>query len=203
MRRCLTRQPQWRQLSVDRARRNNCVSKEPRPAELHTTVKDSALLATMAATLEGLRIAMCVFDGEDRTLLWNRTFLEFFPEHDGQVFVGEPYRENLRRYYRARLGAQELPKLEGYVEEAVARHRAQSRPFAFAHRGRYLRVSSLSIAGGGRVRIWVDESRCTRRSKTRCARCRDRRSRSSATPMRSTTCPTASRWPHPTARWPG
>jgi diguanylate cyclase (GGDEF)-like protein len=121
-------------------------------------VYDSALLATMAATLEGLRIAMCAFDGEDRTVLWNRTFLEFFPEHDGHVFVGEPYRENLRRYYRARLDAQEMPQLERYIEEGVARHRAQSRPFAFAHRGRYLRVASLSIAGGGRIRIWVDES---------------------------------------------
>jgi diguanylate cyclase (GGDEF)-like protein/PAS domain S-box-containing protein len=122
------------------------------------TVNDSALLSTMAATLEGLGIAMCVFDGEDRTVLWNRTFLEFFPEHEGQVFVGEPYRENLRRYYRARLSADELPLLEHRIEEGVARHRAQSRPFAFAHRGRYLRVSSLHIAGGGRIRIWIDES---------------------------------------------
>ena len=67
---------------------------------MHATLDDSALLTTMAATLEGLNIGMCVFDSEDRTLLWNRTFLEFFPEHDGHVFVGEPYRENLRRYYR-------------------------------------------------------------------------------------------------------
>src|SRR5688572_33453704 len=107
-----------------------------------TTLNDSALLAAMAATLEGLRIAMCAFDSEDRTVLWNRTFLEFFPEHDGHVFAGEPYRENLRRYYRERLGADELPDLERHVEEAVVRHRAQSRPFALAHRGRYLRVSS-------------------------------------------------------------
>ncbi len=121
-------------------------------------VNDSALLNTIAATLEGLGIGMCVFDGEDRTVLWNRTFLEFFPEHAGHVTVGEPYRENLQRYYRARLSADEMPKLQRYVDEGVARHRAQSRPFAFAHRGRYLRVSSLAIAGGGRVRIWVDES---------------------------------------------
>jgi diguanylate cyclase (GGDEF)-like protein len=121
-------------------------------------MNDSSLLSTIAATLEGLGIGMCVFDGDDRTVLWNRTFIEFFPEHEGQVTVGEPYHENLRRYYRARLDAQEMPKIERYVEEGVARHRAQSRPFAFAHRGRYLRVSSLAIAGGGRVRIWCDES---------------------------------------------
>jgi diguanylate cyclase (GGDEF)-like protein len=125
---------------------------------MHATLDDSALLTTMASTLEGLNIGMCVFDSDDRTLLWNRTFLEFFPEHDGHVFVGEPYRDNLRRYYRARLSAEEVPKIERYVEQGVARHQAQTRPFAFAHRGRYLRVSSLSIPGGGRIRIWVDES---------------------------------------------
>ncbi|HEX6720687.1 MAG TPA: PAS-domain containing protein [Burkholderiaceae bacterium] len=121
-------------------------------------MNDSALLSTIAATLDSLGVAMCVFDAEDRTALWNRTFLEFFPEHDGHVFAGEPYRENLRRHYRVRLGEQELPSLERHVDEALARHRAQSRPFALAHRGRYLRVSSQLIEGGGRVRIWVDES---------------------------------------------
>ncbi|HVQ03627.1 MAG TPA: PAS-domain containing protein [Burkholderiaceae bacterium] len=121
-------------------------------------MNDSALLATIAATLEGLGIGMCVFDDDDCTVLWNRIFLEFFPEHDGHVHVGEPYRENLRRYYQGRLNADEMPKIERYVEEGVARHRAQSRPFAFAHRGRYLRVSSLRLAGGGRIRIWIDES---------------------------------------------
>jgi diguanylate cyclase (GGDEF)-like protein len=129
-----------------------------RRSSLHPTVNDSALLATMAGTLEGLRIGMCVYDAEDRTVLWNRTFLEFFPEHEGHLFVGEPYRENLRRFYQARLGDDDMPRLERFVEEAVARHRAQARPFAFAHRGRYLRVSSLNVAGGGRIRIWMDES---------------------------------------------
>jgi diguanylate cyclase (GGDEF)-like protein len=121
-------------------------------------LNDRALLDTIAATLEGLGIAVCVFDSRDRTVLWNRTFLEFFPEHDGHVFAGEPYRENLLRHYRARLGADELPNLERHVEEAVVRHRAQSRPFALAHRGRYLRVSSQMLPGGGRIRVWVDES---------------------------------------------
>ena len=78
-------------------------------------MNDSALLSTIALTLEGLGIGMCVFDDEDRTVLWNRTFIEFFPEHDGQVFVGEPYRENLRRYYRSRLKADEFSQIAGAV----------------------------------------------------------------------------------------
>ena len=48
------------------------------------------LLRSMAAMLDGLDVALCVFDTEDRTLAWNRTFLRLFPEHEGHVHVGEP-----------------------------------------------------------------------------------------------------------------
>jgi signal transduction histidine kinase/ActR/RegA family two-component response regulator len=112
------------------------------------------LLRDTAAALDGVDIAYCVFDDQDRTLVWNRAFLRVFPEHAGQVHVGEPYRDNLRRFYQARLGADELPSIERYIEEGVARHRAQQRPFIFKHRGSYLLASSLALAGVGRMRIW-------------------------------------------------
>src|SRR5450631_2278048 len=47
------------------------------------------LLQTIAATLDGLDIAMCAFDSDDRTVLWNRAFLRYFPEHADHVFAGE------------------------------------------------------------------------------------------------------------------
>lgn len=111
--------------------------------------------ALAAELLDSLEIAVCVFDAEDRTLGWNACFLRLFPEHDGHVHVGEHYSRNLRRFYETRLPTEDLPQVDGYIADAVARHRTQSRPFVFLHRGNWLRVASLPQSDGTRIRIWV------------------------------------------------
>ncbi|MEK8029209.1 PAS-domain containing protein [Ideonella sp. DXS29W] len=112
------------------------------------------LLDAVASALDGLEIAFCAFDGQDRALAWNTTFLEFFPEHRGQVHVGEPYADNLRRFYMQRLDAAELPMLQRYIDEGVARHRSQRRPYEFEHHGHRVKVSSVEMGAFGRVRVW-------------------------------------------------
>lgn len=112
------------------------------------------LFRQLASELDGLGIACCIFDNSEYCLGWNRTFLVFFPEHDGHIFVGEHYSENLRRFYGCRLGPDELHKLETYVQAGVERHRAQSRTYAFEHRGRMLRVTTLAIEECVRIRFW-------------------------------------------------
>jgi diguanylate cyclase (GGDEF)-like protein len=114
-------------------------------------------LAVMARTLDGLAVALCAFDTQDRTLLWNRSLLRYFPEHARHVHVGEPYADNLRRFYRERLDASERPALERYVQAGIERHRAQQTPFSFEHRGRRLTVSSLALPDGTRVRMWRED----------------------------------------------
>ena len=86
-------------------------------------MKDDLLLRTLADALDGLDVALCVFDDEDRTQLWNRAFLRTFPEHAGHVHAGEPYRANLRRFYEARLSPAELGDIDRLIDEGVARHR--------------------------------------------------------------------------------
>ncbi|CAN5865135.1 hypothetical protein BH11PSE13_BH11PSE13_22700 [soil metagenome] len=113
-----------------------------------------SVLRPMADGFDGLGVAMCVFDDADCTLLWNRAFLRFFPEHAGHVHAGEPYVENLRRFYRKRLGADEMPSIERYVQQGLERHRTQQRPFTFEHRGMRLLVTSFPVPGAGRVRLW-------------------------------------------------
>ncbi|MEF7615325.1 PAS-domain containing protein [Aquincola sp. MAHUQ-54] len=112
------------------------------------------LLRVLADMLDSLDVALCAFDEDDRLQVWNRHFLVFFPEHAAHIHVGEPYRENLRRFYEGRLGPEERPQLERYVEEGVARHHAQRRPFSFEHRGQRLQVASLPLPQGGRLRMW-------------------------------------------------
>ena len=111
--------------------------------------------ALTAELLDSLNIAACLFDDDDRVVLWNRTFLRLFPEHDGPLHEGEHYSANLYRFYRGRLGAEELPHIDRYVTDGVARHRAQTRPFVFEHHGRWLRVGSQVLPTGGRIRIWT------------------------------------------------
>ena len=108
----------------------------------------------ISEALESVDVAMCVFDESDAALLWNRTFVKLFPEHAAHITVGEPYRANLRRFYERRLVGDEAARIDRYIDEGVARHRAQQRPYAFEHHGARLWVASLPLPGVGRIRIW-------------------------------------------------
>jgi len=112
-------------------------------------------IRVMGETLDGLGVALCLFDDQPAALLWNHSFLDLFPEHAGHVHVGEPYCENLRRFYRVRLDGSELADIERHVADGVSRHTLQRLPFVFEHRGRWLRVASLPVPGVGRIRIWT------------------------------------------------
>ncbi len=118
----------------------------------------AVLLKAVAETLDDLGLAMCVFDDEDRALLWNRSFLRLFPEHAGQVHVGEPYRDNLRRFYAGRLGPEHIAEIDRYVDEGVQRHRAQSKAYTFEHHGRRIDVASLPLRQVGRLRVWKERA---------------------------------------------
>lgn len=135
------------------AKRTEAARCELRQTEAVTSML-GAVLREVGAALDGVDVAFCAFDDQDRALAWNEQFLEFFPEHAGHVTVGEPYGENLRRFYTARLSADELPLVDRYIQEGVERHRTQRRPYEFDHRGNRLRVSSVELGALGRVRVW-------------------------------------------------
>jgi diguanylate cyclase (GGDEF)-like protein len=113
----------------------------------------------MCDLLDSLDVAICEFDAEHRAVRWNARFLEFFPEHADFVQVGEPYAENLRRFYTIRLDPSELRDIERYVTEGVTRHTQQQQPFEFTHHGRTVKVASLPLPDGGRVRMWREVRR--------------------------------------------
>lgn len=111
--------------------------------------------ARLETLLDSLGIAALLLDEDARTLGWNLEFVCVFPEHAGAIHRNEPYAENLRRFYRARLDAGERPNMEAYVADGVERHRRQVEPFEFLHRGRWLRVAVLPLPGLGRLRAWT------------------------------------------------
>lgn len=101
-----------------------------------------------------LSVGVCEYDAEHRAVGWNRTFLHFFPEDEGLIYPGEPYDENLRRFYALRLTPGEMPEIDRYIAEGMARHENQTQAFEFLHNGRRLRATSLLAPCGGRVRMW-------------------------------------------------
>jgi PAS domain-containing protein len=109
---------------------------------------------SMAAALDRLNVAVCAFDADDRTAFWNDTYLRFFPEHVGFIHEGEPYRANLRRFYKVRLEAEELGLLERYVDEGIARPSNEQAPQAFSHRGFWLQAAE-ETGPAGRVCLWT------------------------------------------------
>ncbi|MBP2228493.1 signal transduction histidine kinase/DNA-binding response OmpR family regulator/HPt (histidine-containing phosphotransfer) domain-containing protein [Azospirillum agricola] len=116
---------------------------------------DTGPYALMAELLDSVNVGLCLFDSGDHALLWNRSFLTLFPEHEGHIRVGEHYSVNLRRFYQARLSVDELPLIDDYIDGGIARHRAQTQPFVFQHRGQWLRVASLPTGTEGRIRVWT------------------------------------------------
>lgn len=81
---------------------------------------------------------------DDRTILWNRRFLEFFREHEGHVQRGEPYADNLRRSTAAGCHLRNCRTWNATSPKAssgIGRHRAQLEPFDFDHGGFRLRAS--------------------------------------------------------------
>jgi len=113
-----------------------------------------AAARAMATALDRLNVAVCAFDADDRTAVWNDTYLRFFPEHVGYIHEGEPYRANLRRFYQVRLEPEELGLLERYVEEGVSRPADEQAPQAFSHRGFWLQASEQA-GPEGRVCLWT------------------------------------------------
>lgn len=114
------------------------------------------LYAPIATLLDAQSVAICIFDVTDRAILWNDTFLRFFPEHAGHISVGEHYSENLRRFYELRLDPSEISFIDEYIERSIARHRSDHPPYVFKHRERWVRVAVQTLDGIGKMRAWTE-----------------------------------------------
>lgn len=111
-------------------------------------------LTSISEALDSLGLAMCVFDDADAPLLWNRTFLAFFPEHAEQIRLGRMEPVSLRRFYERRRGLIDMQSVNRYLPRAMLRQGEPQRPYAFDHQGVKLWVASLPLPGVGLIRIW-------------------------------------------------
>ena len=114
-------------------------------------------LSLTARLLDQLDIGFCLYDEQDNVVIWNETYLAFFPEQREHIRVGVNYAETLVHFFRSNLPTAELSQIDRHVAAGVARHQAQEEPFVFQRNtGRWLKAASLPMPGGGRLRLWRD-----------------------------------------------
>ncbi|RYF35711.1 MAG: PAS domain-containing protein, partial [Comamonadaceae bacterium] len=101
-------------------------------------------LQALSQVLDAIDVGFCAFDGANRTLLWNRAFLQMFPEHAGHIHVGEPVADNLRR----------LPSGQQAPADALLAGPAAQLHHVELDDGRSIHVASIAVPDVGRVSVW-------------------------------------------------
>jgi PAS domain-containing protein len=112
-----------------------------------------APLRAIASSLDGVEVAMCAVDYNDRIVCWNDTFLRFFPEHAGLVHEGEPYQAALARFHGVRLDGEAHHLADAQREQGRATRIGAPAAAAFNHRGVLLQPAEQDWAAG-RVFVW-------------------------------------------------
>ena len=149
-------------------------------------------LTSISEALDSLGLAMCVFDAADAPLLWNRTFLAFFPEHAEQLRLGGAKPFSLRQFYERRRGLIDIQNVNRYLPRAMMRQAEPQRPYAFDHQGVKLWVASLPLPGVGSAGSGMTACPPSTMSNTRVSRAvtSPPSARSTvATPVGISTCP--------------
>jgi len=124
---------------------------------------EEALLEARAAHrrlgffIDMLPQAACVFDAEDRYILWNEKYAALYPEIAGYLRPGMPFREILE----ISLASGEMPELitdpQRWLEERMRKHRLPvSQEEQMLRDGRWLRHDDRRTPDGGAIGMRID-----------------------------------------------
>lgn len=118
----------------------------------------------MSAALNAASEGIAVFDAEDKVALWNRRYIELYPELDGFLVEGMTFEKMLRHGLDRGAYVDALGREEEWLEARLKRHALPSSTEE-QHRadGRWIRVEESHVPGGGWVGIRVDISEFKRR----------------------------------------
>ena len=122
--------------------------------------KTASLNAALDAASEGI----AVFDADDRFVLWNRRYVELYPELDGFLAEGCRFEAMLRHGLERGAYVDALGREEEWLEARLKRHALPSSSEE-QHRadGRWIRVEESRLAAGGWVGIRIDISEFKRK----------------------------------------
>lgn len=134
---------------------------------------DEALLEARAAHrrlgffIDMLPQAACVFDAEDRYILWNEKYAALYPEIAGHLRAGVPFREILE----ISLASGDMPEIvadpEDWIEERMKKHRLPvSQEEQMLRDGRWLRHDDRRTPDGGAIGMRIDITELKRREES-------------------------------------
>lgn len=107
-----------------------------------------------------LDIGLMVFDAEDRLLQWNAGCALLYPALAGQMQVGQPFEDLLRRAVALNLVPEATGREDDWITQRMAQHRQPRGPLLQRMAdGRWRRTTERYLAGGGMLSYSIDVTR--------------------------------------------
>jgi diguanylate cyclase (GGDEF)-like protein/PAS domain S-box-containing protein len=121
----------------------------------------------LGRVLSAMREGITVFDADDRLVLWNSRYVEFYPELEGVVKVGMPFRDMLRLGLERGAYLDGVGREEEWLRNRLDRHACDSSSEEQRRAdGRWIRVEESRLAGGGNVGVRIDITELKQREES-------------------------------------
>jgi diguanylate cyclase (GGDEF)-like protein/PAS domain S-box-containing protein len=122
--------------------------------------------ARLAAAIESLPQGIVIFDAEDRYLLWNRRYAEFYATGE-ELVQGELFEDRLRKSVSSGYHTVAVGREDEWLKERMDRHRLpESSSEQAVGGGRWLRVEERRMPDGGTIGVRVDITDMKRREES-------------------------------------
>jgi diguanylate cyclase (GGDEF)-like protein/PAS domain S-box-containing protein len=114
--------------------------------------------------VEMLPQAVCMFDAQDRFVLWNRRYAELYPEIAAHLRVGIPFADILRLSLEGGEAPEKIDDNERWLVERLAKHaRPSSREEQEWRDGRWILHDDRRLSDGGAIGMRIDITDLKRR----------------------------------------
>jgi adenylate cyclase len=116
--------------------------------------------------LESIQEGFALFDADDRLVLYNRHYQEFYPGLGDVVVPGTPFAVILRSAVERGLFRDATGQMNDWIERRLARHRQPLGPHLQAQSdGRWIQISERKTQDGSTVAVYTDVSELKQREQ--------------------------------------
>ncbi len=117
--------------------------------------------------IESLSEGFCLYDSDDRLVLFNERYRESFPGNVDVIKEGAAFKDIAGSIARSGLLKEAIGREEAWVEERVRRHRNPPQETSLSRRadGRWIQISERRTSEGGSVGTFTDVTELKRREE--------------------------------------
>jgi adenylate cyclase len=125
--------------------------------------------------LESIQEGFALFDADDRLILHNNRYLEFYPGLTDMVVPGTPFADIVRSAAERRVVRDAAERAEDWIEHRLALHRRPSGPhLQVLSDGRWIQINERKTRDGGTVALFTDVSELKQREQEAAAASREK-----------------------------